>query len=290
MSIPHHRLIKLVLAGDRVARTHLEREASRRNAELGSLTSSLLGHPCAGAWRRIVGAVENWHADEPPLDDTLAYATCLLDRWPDRVRRAPTHWTTRLLQLEGDEPRIALARVMHIFARSDLDRRGLRILARSPFLAQLSELTLQQVHLDARAVARLAAGTTFSGLRFLDLSCNPLGDEGLRALAASPRLSGVAHLRLHTCGITDVGVKALAASPHAAALEVLDLAQNQITTQGVRLLTERETLPALHTLVVAHNPDITEDALTDGDMLVNVYGTAAAESRGPIWRPQSNAA
>jgi hypothetical protein len=78
---------------------------------------------------------------------------------------------------------------------------------------------------------RLATSRLLGQLTWLKLNSNPLGDEGVKALASSPQVGRLQVLDLYECSLTSNGARALVKSPHLKALEYLDLTDNDFDTK-----------------------------------------------------------
>jgi uncharacterized protein (TIGR02996 family) len=136
-------------------------------------------------------------------------------------------------------------------ADRSLDDDALNALARAPWLARVTHLSLSGNRVGYEGVRVLRSSPNLGQLQHLNLECNPIGDEGAVALAQCPRLAALTHLDLRRTGVTPWGVKALAASPHLRKLQWLDLSENQIGDAGAGLLAASPNLAAVHTLNLA---------------------------------------
>lgn len=106
----------------------------------------------------------------------------------------------------------------------------------------LRGLWLERTQLDARAASILATTPALAELRDLSLSGNPIGDEGAFALAWSTMLPRLRKLKLGSCEIGDEGATALADSSELSRLEVpggLAVAGNRYGPKAARRLIER---------------------------------------------------
>jgi uncharacterized protein (TIGR02996 family) len=107
---------------------------------------------------------------------------------------------------------------------------GLRVVVRSPLAPRLRKLHAgggpDMRNITAAGARALARTPALARLRVLNLDNTVIGDAGARALAGSKHLAGLTELWLHECDIGTAGAIALAESPHLANLEVLDLSSN----------------------------------------------------------------
>ncbi len=115
---------------------------------------------------------------------------------------------------------------------------GLVELVRSPLADRLSVLEVQNAGVGDRGAVALAESPLLDRLAGpgLNLSMNPISDAGAVALAASPHLEPFTELILRDCRVSDRGAAALADSPHVANLKYLDLWQNRVGDAGARAL------------------------------------------------------
>jgi uncharacterized protein (TIGR02996 family) len=114
---------------------------------------------------------------------------------------------------------------------SDVGDEGMKVLAGSPWLANLRKLNLRFSNLTTAGVKALASSPHAAGLRSLYLSGNEIGAAGIRALARSPYLRRLRELDLTGVGATDAAVAAVCkAFPY---LRWLDLSSNNDMTAAV---------------------------------------------------------
>ncbi|MFO0929962.1 MAG: TIGR02996 domain-containing protein [Gemmataceae bacterium] len=144
-----------------------------------------------------------------------------------------------------------------------LGRDGVRALAGSPHLANLTALLLHYNDLGDDAVRDLARSPYLTRLVELYLSGNDLGDPAAVALAgAFPRLRD---LDLRDNRIADPGVLALADAPERRELTTLYLVNNTIGPLGAHALAASPHLPHLARLYLNYNPVGDEGALAFAD-------------------------
>jgi uncharacterized protein (TIGR02996 family) len=167
---------------------------------------------------------------------------------------------------------------------------GLRAVADSPFLTQLTDLDVSGNELSDVSLRTLLDGPPATRLERLALQENRLGDAGTatlvnspvfarmakrdgvidlrrvlmgpvgaRALAESPMLASVESLDLEGNVLGDAGLEALAASPHLRQLRVLSLRENRISDDGVRHLARSPLMATLRVLDLTGNL-ITQDS------------------------------
>jgi uncharacterized protein (TIGR02996 family) len=134
----------------------------------------------------------------------------------------------------------------------ELDDASTRRLARSPHLTQLTELNLGNNPAMGRGVRALADSPYLANLTALLLHYNDLGDEAA-AVAGSPHLGRLTELYLSGNGLTDAPVLALARSTTLSRLADLDLRDNQVSDNGVRSLAYHGLRGALTTLYLVNN-------------------------------------
>jgi uncharacterized protein (TIGR02996 family) len=127
-------------------------------------------------------------------------------------------------------------------------------LAASPYLANLTSLTLDCELITEWQVRALAASPYLAYLRSLSLDYNCICDGGAQALASSPHLANLRSLSLDHNYICDRGAQALAASPHLANLNALVLRRNKIGDGGARALASSPHLANLTSLDLSRNP------------------------------------
>ncbi len=104
-----------------------------------------------------------------------------------------------------------------------LDSNAVRTLLESPYLHQLSFLSLLRNNVSDAGVVSLAQTRNLPELRRLELGHNGISTEGIRALAASPLLSQLLYLGLEGNHITPEDQRLLLNSPHLSPSTVLKL-------------------------------------------------------------------
>lgn len=151
---------------------------------------------------------------------------------------------------------------------------GLRALAGSPYLKNLTELNLGPQRFTDESARVLFSGPAFVKLQTIslagsaltprafdvsatagrlasvDLSQCVIGDSSLAAMVALPQFSEVASLNLRSCELSPRGVAALAKSAAHSTLAELNLADNPLRTHGLDAFCHARW-PELHTLNLA---------------------------------------
>ncbi len=154
----------------------------------------------------------------------------------------------------------ALARSPHLAGLRSLSLnnvwmgdQGARALLDGPAFAGLTTLRLINARLGPEALAGLGDGGAVPGLHELDVSHNRLGDSAGEAVARARRWSGLRVLNLGTTMAGDRGAAALAGAAHLSGLERLNLAANAVTDAGAAALAGARHLAALTSLNVQGN-------------------------------------
>jgi uncharacterized protein (TIGR02996 family) len=250
--------------------------------------------------------VANREAWLGPLDKALSDSDCTFRRgFPEDLTIRPRALVERAEQLEarvpvgrvelsggfGDPAMKALLACPHLgwvvglrYEHPRLTEAGLVMVARSPNLPRLGELSvefaqitttgvqalatsvqrraLRRVHLDhsrwggasypATADALAAPGVLFR-LRSLSLHGHHLGPAGTAVLAETENLAEVKELDLLLNNLCDEGAIALARSPHLRGLSSLVLQTNNLTSRSVRELTDSPLLEGIRRLNLAVN-------------------------------------
>lgn len=130
---------------------------------------------------------------------------------------------------------------------------GMRSLARSPRVGQLTALLLHYNALGEAAVCRLVESPHFLQLRELYLSGNDLQDRAAHALSRATGMPRLTDLDLRDNNIGDDGMQALAYSEHRRELATLYLVNNRISTTGAEALAWTQQLPNLTRLYLNYN-------------------------------------
>ncbi len=125
---------------------------------------------------------------------------------------------------------------------------GMRVLAGSPLLAQLTELGLSGARMGLAGLRALLGSSGVAGLTGLNLGYEELGPEGAAALARARHLRLLRNLDLGGNGLGDAGLREIARSGHWEDLRELDLCSNEITDAGVEDLARSSLWPRLTTL------------------------------------------
>jgi uncharacterized protein (TIGR02996 family) len=135
-------------------------------------------------------------------------------------------------------------------------------------LPRLRSLDLGGNRIDNEGCAVLARAPFLVNVTVLKVEFNSLRDAGAQALADSPLLGRLRELDLSANYVGDAGARAIARSPHLARLEVLRLA-NQLRSGGARALAESASLQRLQALHLSGNPWLTE---ADKEILKERFG------------------
>jgi uncharacterized protein (TIGR02996 family) len=147
---------------------------------------------------------------------------------------------------------------------SGMGDEGAEVLARSPHLKRLTTLDLYESALEVRGVRALAHSASLAGLTTLVLggACTDGdGDAWVSALVEPPaQLTRLNYLHLSFNYIGDKGARALTRAPQLASLSSLDLKYNEIGAKGARALAESPHLGGLRALNLRGN-GLNEDAL-----------------------------
>ncbi len=133
-----------------------------------------------------------------------------------------------------------------------LDGGGARALAESPALANLTSLSLARARMTTADLSTLAAASA-PRLTALDLSATGLPAGVAQVLAGARLLAPVQALRLAMNRLGDKGAWALAQSSNLAGLVSLDLSANQLGPSGAKALAASPHLGRLTTLALRTN-------------------------------------
>lgn len=143
----------------------------------------------------------------------------------------------------------------------ELGDEGTAAIARAN-LPALRDLGLYNVSCTHHAMAALAASTTITELRGLELGWgsytpNQIGPHGAFAIASSHNFAHTKRLGLDFNHITDAGLASLARTAHLGALRSLSLRVNGITDAGLDELAANPGMPHLELLELSSNSAIT---------------------------------
>lgn len=132
---------------------------------------------------------------------------------------------------------------------------GMAALSRSQLAGTLRRVEFPNTGISDVGVKALVASPLFGHMhgRRLNLMMNQIGDDGLKAIAASEHLLRFRELVLRENVVGDDGVEALAASPYAANLQFLDFWRNRITDRGAVALAKSPHLNKVIDLSVKEN-------------------------------------
>jgi uncharacterized protein (TIGR02996 family) len=123
----------------------------------------------------------------------------------------------------------------------------------SPYVTNLTSLSLARDRMDAAEVGRLARSPHFARLTSLNLAQNNVGSGGIRRLAASHHLTNLTHLDLSENELTLEDLSALTESARFRRLKSLVLRGNGFGVTAARLLGNSENLAGLTALDLGNN-------------------------------------
>jgi uncharacterized protein (TIGR02996 family) len=126
-------------------------------------------------------------------------------------------------------------------------------LVRGPVVRNLTNLSLNQNHLDDATARAITGSPHLTRLSRLGLAVNQITSSGAQALAESANLAQLRWLGLWDNDIGAEGAVALASSPHLAQLRVLHLGRNRIGDAGAMALLQSPYLQKITDLVVWQN-------------------------------------
>lgn len=196
------------------------------------------------------------------VEQLLHYADILFAVTPVRSVQIGTLSAADAARL-AQAPVLARLQELNLGNNPTLGRDGVRALASSPHLANLTALLLHYNDLGDDAVRDLARSPYLGNLVELYLSGNALGDPAAAALAGTfPRLRD---LDLRDNRIADPGVLALADAPAHPQLATLYLVNNTIGPLGAHALAATPHLPQLARLYLNYNPVGDEGAMAFAD-------------------------
>lgn len=246
-------------------------ESTTRHVALARLRALAREEPSEEAWARVAIVVERW-PDLDSVDVAVDYVERYLRDWPHELRVDRYGWFTRLLRGQGeprarlvrhagfsafesdgtedaaDNPEIGNLAGIWINASVSLRRRGLGALLASPYLSELTHLSITHCDVGDDGIEALTKAETLPNLRHLTLSSILLGPVGAAILANAPRLDRVTHLDLSSNIIGDLGARALASGRQLGALRWLDVSRNHITDVGASALALSPHLAGLESL------------------------------------------
>jgi uncharacterized protein (TIGR02996 family) len=170
------------------------------------------------------------------------------------IRTGPEAEGVRLLA--GSEQLAQLTGLVLQF--SPMGDEGAELIARSPHLKRLTLLDLYESALEVSGVRALARSANLAGLTTLVLggACQTgEGDPWVEPLVGTGgQIGQLTHLHLSFNSIGDAGARALAQFSCLANLTTLDLKHNQIGTEGAIALANSQHLRKLRTLELRGNP------------------------------------
>jgi Leucine-rich repeat (LRR) protein len=106
----------------------------------------------------------------------------------------------------------------------------------APHFANLEELRLRHLSIDALGVKALAHSPCLAKLRVLDLRNNPIGELGLAYLLANPALQNLEEIVLERCGLTSASARALADWEGLRSVRKLNLLGNRLRRADAELI------------------------------------------------------
>ncbi|CAN0536707.1 unnamed protein product, partial [Laminaria digitata] len=193
--------------------------------DFGELRSLLAGEFEIASWDRICVLVERWDRDEL-AHGVLAYITSHLERWPDRLRLAPTGWVRRKLAgvNVAQWPMVrGLSCAGMVLGHALCERITEDLL--SP---KVHILSARSAHIGYLEMQSLLDAPTVSNLTALDLTHTPLDNDTMLAIASSQKLERLEELSLGGCKIGNDGLSTLATATNLPALKTLDLQDSRI--------------------------------------------------------------
>ncbi|QJX00453.1 TIGR02996 domain-containing protein [Frigoriglobus tundricola] len=220
----------------------------------------------AGRWAQPLQAAGIGHTYEFRrgfLDGLTISPTVFVRRGRELFELAPTIRSVRFPNAANELRALAASPFLARLVSADLTlmctcgRCGidaeLRDLFKSKHAKGLRHLNVSRDRIDVDGIRALARSTVLANLTSLDLSGNPMLPEGAAALASSLHLSKLTRLNLSGNNLHVVGVYALAGAKHFRALTKLDLSSNQITADGVKALVAAPFFNQLTTLDLSRN-------------------------------------
>ncbi len=138
-------------------------------------------------------------------------------------------------------------------AGNRLGFQGILQLARSPQLASLSSLDLDDTWTGSEAVRALVSSPFLVNLTTLSAASNSIGDQGMAEVLQGNGLNMVHTLNLQDNGIGPEGAAALAAAPLATRLRKVDLSFNRLGDAGVEALARGQNWRQLQELRLRDN-------------------------------------
>lgn len=241
----------------------------------------------------------------------VPYATSILARWPDSVRRIPSSWLDfqarripwHVLELCG------LTRTLHISNQS-LSNPRLHALLDSPLCESITAIELVNVGLDAAILRSLLEHPVMQRVNALDISGNQLYADSYNLLADHPTSANLRKLtlrRMHTLhgfekltrsqtltGLTEIDISHPKRSREAASyildetsslihLESIGLQNAWLNARNLRALENSTVAPKLRKL------DLRENYIR-GDKVALVLDALDAQnirwldvSKNPLW-------
>lgn len=139
---------------------------------------------------------------------------------------------------------------------SNLNSNAMKSLGDSQSLKTVKELTLILNNIDGEGISSLFESKNLGNLKSLNLERNLLGSDGAKTIANSHLSQNLTKLNLSCNEIGDEGFHELAMSANLSELIFLDLSQNNPSTAGLMDLLNSSRLKKLNTLEVVYNPKI----------------------------------
>jgi uncharacterized protein (TIGR02996 family) len=179
-----------------------------------------------------------WFAELPALPGVI---------WHQRFHRGFPWWVSARSMPALQQAAPVLFRCAPIQMLS-VTSRGVKTLARLPWLSQIRSLILDGNRLWVDDAFALADSPHLSGLQALWLVDNRIYDEGVEALAESPTLGRLVFLDIRFNHLTDCGARALACSNTLQSLQYLSLGDPEVMGQGALAFVRPNALPSLVSL------------------------------------------
>jgi hypothetical protein len=211
-----------------------ELDGLSEEALFGELRSALQGEASPVGWARVCEVMDVWPRVSVE-ERAVAYASSLLDRWPDVYRSAPWRWVQRVA-LGAELPMLELVRVLDLrnypIRGSQLDK----VLRSEVLQRRVSQLYIDEkgFGVEHAPLGAMLAATRWQRLESLYLDRSELGDRGARVLADAPWMATLRELSVERCWLTLAGLKPLLGA--TSGLKVLDLGGNPVKRRDVEAL------------------------------------------------------
>lgn len=211
----------------------------------GELRSLMHQRPCADSWTALCDLIDAW-----PTADMARRARPYIDahitRWPDKLRRAPSHWV-RAIARGASPPGMRWVKTARLTARARCEPSALaRALGPTP----LQALAIED-HLPGPDILKLSSFEPFQKLERLELRGVGLGDREL-AQVIEHSLPSLEHLDVSANDISLVAISS--ARTLLPALESLTLHHINVLDEHISALLSPDTLAGLKHLALSSEP------------------------------------